>query len=220
MDKTELLFTMMERPEDYTDQQWLEVLADDECRELYTTMSKVKSAIDADRIDQQMDAQAVEKEWQAFQAHHRATGKAMPMWRNVAAAILAAIAFCGITIAAVHHFNQVKHETPAVTVGHQQTESQDHVQAPQNDINNDAAPGPRLYDNVPLEEVINDLATNYGVQVEWRSDEARSLRLYYQWEPSFTLGKVVEMLNNFEAFSIAQEGDKLIIEQTDKQQSK
>jgi hypothetical protein len=53
------------------------------------------------------------------------------------------------------------------------------------------------------------------VQVEWRSDEARDLRLYYQWEPTFTLDKVVDMLNSFEAINITREGDKIIIKQAE-----
>ena len=54
MDKTELLFMMMEHPEQYSDQQWREILMDKECHELFIMMSKVKSAIDIDRLDQQM----------------------------------------------------------------------------------------------------------------------------------------------------------------------
>ena len=38
MNKTDLLFQMMEQPHAYTDQQWQEILADEECRELYTLM--------------------------------------------------------------------------------------------------------------------------------------------------------------------------------------
>ena len=40
MNKTDLLFQMMEQPHAYTDQQWQEILADEECRELYTLMAK------------------------------------------------------------------------------------------------------------------------------------------------------------------------------------
>ena len=49
MNKNELLFQMMEQPQLYTAEEWQEILADDECRELYTLMSKTQSAIDAAR---------------------------------------------------------------------------------------------------------------------------------------------------------------------------
>ena len=40
MNKTDLLFQMLEQPERYSEAQWQEILADDECRELYTLMAK------------------------------------------------------------------------------------------------------------------------------------------------------------------------------------
>ena len=59
------------------------------------------------------------------------------------------------------------------------------------------------------------MSAYYNVQVEWRSDEARDLRLYYQWEPTFTLDKVVDMLNSFEAINITREGDKIIVKKAE-----
>ena len=71
---------------------------------------------------------------------------------------------------------------------------------------------PRLYDDVPLEQMLTELSAFYHVDVEYRSDDARSLRLYYEWQPDYTLDKVLEMLNNFESLSINREGNKLIVE--------
>ena len=45
MNKTDLLLQMMEQPQHYTAEEWQEILADEECRELYTLMSKTQSAI-------------------------------------------------------------------------------------------------------------------------------------------------------------------------------
>ena len=55
MDKTELLFRMMEQPEKYDEGQWREILSDKQCRDLYSMMSATKSALDAERYDQQAD---------------------------------------------------------------------------------------------------------------------------------------------------------------------
>ena len=71
---------------------------------------------------------------------------------------------------------------------------------------------PRLFEEAPLEQILDELAPLYGVEVEYRSDDVRSLRLFYQWEPEYSLDKVVEMLNNFEAFSVRHEGNQLIVE--------
>ena len=46
MNKTDLLLQMMEQPQHYTAEEWQEILADEECRELYTLMSKTQSGND------------------------------------------------------------------------------------------------------------------------------------------------------------------------------
>jgi arginine/lysine/ornithine decarboxylase len=69
-----------------------------------------------------------------------------------------------------------------------------------------------LYDDISLEQIIDDMTAKYDIQeVVWRSEEAKSLRLYYRWEPSYSIDKVVDMLNSFQAFTIQRTGNKLII---------
>ena len=60
MNKTDLLFQMMEHPHAYTDQQWQEILMDEECRELYTLMAKTKSAFDSQK---EVDDETIDAEW-------------------------------------------------------------------------------------------------------------------------------------------------------------
>ena len=54
MNKTDLLLQMLEQPQRYTAEEWQEILADDECRELYTLMSETQSAVDAARADEEV----------------------------------------------------------------------------------------------------------------------------------------------------------------------
>ena len=71
MNKTDLLLQMMEQPQLYTAEEWQEILADDECRELYTLMSKTKSAIDAARADKEVTDDMIDAEWQRFSREKR-----------------------------------------------------------------------------------------------------------------------------------------------------
>ena len=64
MNKTDLLLQMMEQPQRYTEEEWQEILADEECRELYTLMSKTQSAIYATRADQEVTDDMIDAEWQ------------------------------------------------------------------------------------------------------------------------------------------------------------
>ena len=64
MNKTDLLLQMMEQPQHYTAEEWQEILADEECREIYTLLSKTQSAIDAARADQEVTDDMIDAEWQ------------------------------------------------------------------------------------------------------------------------------------------------------------
>ena len=64
MNKTDLLLQMMEQPHQYTAEEWQEILADDECRELYILMSMTQSAVDAARVDKEVTDEMIDGEWQ------------------------------------------------------------------------------------------------------------------------------------------------------------
>lgn len=219
MDKTELLFRMMEQPEKYDEGQWREILSDKECHELYTTMLATRSAVEAARYDQQADDATVQQEWERFVAKHPHAGNSSrPIWRRVAAVAAVIVIAASIVVAAVHtrgfgllqerqSSDDSTQQTPvtATDVTSDVTESQEVIPTL---TDNEA----HLYDDISLEQIIDDMTAKYNIQeVEWRSEEAKSLRLYYRWEPSYSLDKVVDMLNSFQAFTIQRAGNKLII---------
>jgi hypothetical protein len=73
---------------------------------------------------------------------------------------------------------------------------------------------PKLYDNVPLGEIFQDISNHYNVKVVYQNEDAPRLRLFYRWKPEYTLEKVVEMMNNFEWIQIQAENDTLFIKTT------
>lgn len=223
MDKTELLFRMMEQPEKYDEGQWREILSDKECHELYTMMAAARSAVEAERYDQQADDATVQQEWERFVAKHPHAGNSSrPIWRRVAAVAAVIVIAASIVVAAVHtrgfgllqerqSSDDSTQQTPvtATSVTSDVTENQEVIPTL---TDNEA----HLYDDISLEQIIDDMTAKYNIQeVEWRSEEAKSLRLYYRWEPSYSIDKVVDMLNSFQAFTIQRAGNKLIISDID-----
>ena len=71
MNKTDLLLQMMEQPQHYTAEEWQEILADEECREIYTLLSKTQSAIDAARADQEVTDDMIDAEWKRLSCEKR-----------------------------------------------------------------------------------------------------------------------------------------------------
>ena len=196
MNKTDLLFQMLDNPDQYNEAQWQDILADDECRELYTLMAKTKSAAQASQItDDEIDA-----EWQRLIHSRQNHAAVIPLWRKIAAAAAIMIALFGFTYAAIRtgFFGVEKiitsKETPlkvknvdSVATKDNEAITQEISQDSEENVKESteeatAKTEPRLYDNVPLEQILTDLSAYF------------------------------EMLSNFEAFSIHLEGNKLIVE--------
>ena len=219
MNKTDLLFQMLDTPEDYSEAQWQDILADEECREIYTLMAKTKSAAQSSQItDDEIDA-----EWQRLTLSNRKHTFTIPLWRKIAAAAAIVIALFGFTYAAIRtgffgiEKKTTAKETPnkvekADTKDNEPTIQEISQNTEESTENAPVKTEPRLYDNVPLEQILTELSAYYHVDVEYQSEDVRSLRLYYQWEPDYSLDKVVEMLSHFETFNIHLENDKLIVE--------
>ena len=225
MNKTEQLLMMLEHPERYSEQQWQEILADDECRELYSLMAKTRSAFVREQADEQVTDEIINEQWQRLETEHPTRAAIVPLWRKVAAAIVVAVATIGIAVAAMHTgffgLKQADNQTEQTTKPQQEQVAQEPSTAtPEQPADTLDVAQPQLFEEAPLEQMLTVLAAHYGVEVEYRTDDVRSLRLFYQWEPEYSLDKVVEMLNNFEAFSIRHEGNKLIVEPSNAKESR
>ena len=222
MNKTDLLFQMLDNPDQYSEAQWQDILADDECRELYTLMAKTKSAAQSSQINEN----EIDAEWQRLIQSKQNHTAVIPLWRKIAAAAAIMIALFGFTYAAIRtgFFGVEKiitsKETPhkvenvdsVATKENEATTQEISQDTEENTEKASVKTEPRLYDNVPLEQILTELSAYYNVDVDYCSEDVRSLRLYYQWEPEYSLDKVIEMLSHFETFNIHREGDKLIVE--------
>ncbi len=213
MNKTDLLFQMLEHPEDYSEAQWQDILADDECLKLYTLMAKTKCA----SVSPQVSNDDIDAEWQRLTQPLQNRPVVIPLWRKIAAVAAIVIALFGFSYAAVKTGffglqNNDKKPQEVLNEGAQMQSVEDATVNEHAAYSADSIADSRLYDNVPLEQMLNEISAYYHVNVEYRTDEVRSLRLYYRWEPDYSLDKVIEMLSHFETFNIHREGDKLIVE--------
>ena len=212
MNKTDHLFQMMEQPHQYTADEWQKILADDECRELYTLMSKTQSAVDAARADEEITDELIDAEWQRFRSEKIEVKSDKYSFLKFAAMFIGILLISGIAYAAIHIVRQYqKPEVPqteqTVTI-EQSVKVSDTVRADSTTVE------PVIYDNVPLEKMLPEIAAHYGVSVTFQDDAVRQLRLFYQWKPEYTMEKVVEMLDNFETLQLQLEGDSLFVSST------
>ena len=212
MNKTDLLFQMMEQPQAYTDQQWQEILSDEECRELYTLMAKTQSTFDAQK---DIDDETIDAEWKRLSASSNRS------WLRVAAIFIGVLMLSGITFAAIHiiHDSTVIQEPQPEGMsvmsvkGKEKTIRQPIKQqtVPTDTINNIVHSGPVLFDNVTLDSIAKDIAAYYHIEMDMQNEQARQLRFYFLWQPNDSLQEVIDKLDMFEQVDMAIEHGKLIV---------
>ena len=213
MNKTDLLLQMMEQPQHYTAEEWQEILADVECRELYTLMSETQSAIYATRAEQEVTDDMINAEWQRLSDEKQEVRNEKYPFLKFAVMFVGILMLSGIAYAAIHiasYYNAPEEQDTEVVKNSQSSNSSPQLAEP----DTIATPQPKLYDNVPLGEIFEELSACYHVKVVYQNEDAPRLRLFYQWKPEYTLEKVVEMLNNFEWIQIQTENDTLFIRTT------
>ena len=212
MNKTDLLLQMMEQPHRYTADQWREILADDECRELYTLMSKTQSAIDATRADEEITDEIIDAEWQRFRSEKQEAKSKKHSFLKIAAMFAGVFFVSGITFAAIHIVRQYQEQETS------QMEVMENVTTPATTVATDTLAcdtvtvQPVIYDNIPLEKMLPEIATHYDAKVTFANDEARGLRFRFVWNPQQGIEQVVHDLNQFERLTVTLKDHQLIVE--------
>ena len=118
----------------------------------------------------------------------------------------------GIALAAIHIVRQYqKPETPQATDTIEVASPQRSTLNAQLEESDTLAVEPRIFDNVPLDSMLLEIADYYHVSVKFEREEARLLRFHFVWKRTEDLDRLVEKLNNFEAVNIIREPEKLIV---------
>lgn len=207
-DNIDLLLDALEHPENYSDAEVEQILADPEAREVYDILRKTAD------VSAPVSEINLDEEWRRFEAKQPKRSPIILRWlsfmasRNAAAVIIAlvgTIAVVGATIGVTHYF--ISNKEMAQT---EQTEPQKQTAithsnvAPTDTIPAETTPLPEtiVFKGENLERILADMAGYYGVTVKFNQDAAKSLLLYFEWDQSLPLNEVVEQLNNFEQIDI------------------
>ncbi len=203
-DKIHLLLDMHEHPENYSDEQLAAMLNDEMLEQLVIAKRAMTDIPEPD----------VDAEWQRFEQAHFAPVKNRS-WLKVAAIFLGVIMLSAFTYAAIHavRAHQPEKQQPIT----QQVEKTDgSVSTPSTteaeDIDTVSTEQPVTFDNVALETIIGDIAARHQMRVEFRNEDARTLRFYFVWQPDECLDAVLERLNLFESVNISKEGSTIVVE--------
>lgn len=193
MNKTDLLFQMMEQPQAYTDQQWQEILADEECRELYGLIAKTQSAFDAQK---DIDDETIDTEWK------RLTVSANRRWLRVAAMFIGILLISGIAVAAIY---MIQSRSKQPTENNVEASSQHSTLSPQPEETT------VRFSNTPLDSVLSVVGTHYGHTVCFRDEALRGLRFTIAWDSVQPLSTFLNDVNEFEGLQLVDERDTIFV---------
>ena len=120
------ILTTNEQPQHYTEEEWQEILADEECRELYALMSKTQSAIYATRADQEVTDDMIDAEWQRLSDEKQEVRNEKYSLLKFVAMFVGILMLSGIAYAAIHiasHYNASEQETKVINNSQPSTSS-------------------------------------------------------------------------------------------------
>lgn len=215
MDKSELLLRMLEHPEQYSDEQLLELLADEECRDLYEAMRLSADAFEVEDAKAKISAGLKDEEWQKFSMAHDEGSDDRTIRRHfslskIAALFIGVLMLSGIAYAAyriVHRAGEAS-QKPVQEQPMADSPQQVLIEEPADSIKQ----APVVFENAELQTMLNEMATYYNYKVLFRTEAAKHIRLYFTWDKASKIEDVVAMFNKFERIHINIENQTLVVE--------
>lgn len=209
-DKRALFLDMQEHPEQYTDEQINQLLTDEDIKAFAETLSLAKRAMTA----HQSTHVDVETAWRQFASRHT---RPQRRWIKVAASVCGIVFLTGMTWAAVVQWglfpsqhrpspstnNPAQVQTTASRALHQDT-----VATPKDSVDMT----PVTFDNAELSQILGQMGTFYHVDVVFRSEQAKHVRLYFEWNKHLDLQQQINLLNGFERIHLSLDNDCLTID--------
>ena len=220
--RIEWLLELQEHPEQLTDEQLQQILADGEMRQLVKQLGFAKRAFKHDALKN--DTPDVEGEWEKFAASHAnalvALDEEKPkshfhiyLFRHkIAASFIGVLLVSGIAFAAIQVVRNLSATKPQLPSTEQVIDTKPVTSLSADTVQADTiSVEPYIFNNVPLDSMLTAIATAHGVGVEFENEAVRHLRFHFLWKREDSLSRVVEKLNPFEAVNIGMEDKTLVV---------
>jgi len=203
------LLEMLDNPEAYTEQEIQDIInRDEDTRETYRMMVEAKRSSRQRQAEKPIDVDAA---WQKLNQKVHPKQHSFG-WMKIAASFIGVLLVSGIAFAAIQIVRYAQQHTL-------KTEEVINTPKPANTTPSDTLPTdttavsqPVIYDNIPLEKMLSEIAAHYDAKVTFVNDEARGLRFRFVWNPQKGIGQVVSDLNQFERLTVTLKDDVITVE--------
>lgn len=212
MDKYDLVLDIIEHPEKYSSELLAEIMSEPETREIYNLLCKTESAI---KGSEEPD---INDEWKNFSSSRLVRPRGVFSWLGSRAASISAIvgtsiaavaAGIAVTVSVIDYKSEPIAENMTI-VPSAVTVLSDTITNKCDTVN--VSLTPVMFENEPLEKIMNEIAMAYGIEVKFKDVNVASLHLYYKFDPSLTLNEVIDQLNTFEQINIRRNDNTLTVD--------
>lgn len=216
----EQFLELQEHAEQMTDEQSQQALNDPDMHELLEQMAFTKRTLKYQEL--QSELPNAEAEWKAFASKHYSDGQTthdhslfgMMRFSKIAATFIGAILAIGVSFATIHMIKMANSPKPQTVQKEQPVSSKPSASLREDTVENDSTVTIEsiVFDNVPLEKILTEIANYYHVEVSLQNDDVRHLRFYFVWKAEDGLDHAIEKLNRFESLEIRLEDNIIIVE--------
>ena len=203
------LLEMLDNPEAYTEQEIQDIInRDEDTRETYRMMVEGKRSSRKRLADQPIDVDAA---WQRFNEIHQSKRHGFS-WMKIAASFVGVLLVSGIAFAAIQIVRYAQQHTPKPEEVINTPKPA--IITPTDTLTTDtiAVPQPIIFDNIPLEKMLPEIAAHYDTKVTFVNEEARQLRFRFVWNPQKGIDLVVSDLNQFERLTVTLNDNQITVE--------
>ena len=208
-EKIQLLLDMQEHPEQFSEQALQTMLDDPEVRELMEATAQLKQAMIseeflaepsgiAERKVKSEEFATADLEWQHFAQTHLTEQKPERSWLKIAAAFIGILMMSGIAFAAIHIWSLTPAPSPKGEGSEYNIMSDTTRQSSPLPSKGAGEAAPIRYDEATLEQILTDMADYYGLTLNWKSEDAKTLRLFYIWNKQQSAVETIKSMNSFE----------------------
>ena len=207
-DNIRQLLEMLDNPEAYTEQEIQDIInRDEDTRETYRMMAEAKRSSRQHQANKPIDVDAA---WQKFNQRIQPQQHSFG-WMKIAASFIGVLLVSGIAFAAIQIVRYTQQHTPKTEEVINTPKSANVTPADTLTTDTIATPQPIIYDNIPLEKMLPEIAAHYDAKVTFVNDEARQLRFHFMWHPQKGIEKVVSDLNQFERLNITLNDNQITV---------
>ena len=216
----EQFLELQEHAEQMTDEQSQQALNDPDMHELLEQMAFTKRTLKYQEL--QSELPNAEAEWKAFASKHYSGGKSthdhslfgMMRFSKIAATFIGAILAIGVSFATIHMIKMANSPKPQTVQKEQPVSSKPSASLREDTVENDSTVTMEsiVFDNVPLEKILTEIANYYHVEVSLQNEATSQLRFHFVWKAEDGLDHAIEKLNRFESLDIRLEDNMIIVE--------